>query len=184
MVVLQQTTTFETLLVRSALVAVALATVWAVLVTAAVCAEAVTQGRFRLALALGCPQAWHRWLLGLLAAVLAVTVLTPGTASADPSLGAAALDGLPLPDRPTEDRPRAQPPPAVSAVVRVRAGQSLWGISDSRLPPDASPDQIAALTRSLYARNRGVIGDDPDLIRPGQDLAVPPIPREIYSEDS
>lgn len=188
MVVEQAGQTFETLLVRSALVGVVIAAVWAALVLAAVCVEAVTEGRFRLALALGCPPACHRWLLGLTGAALAATVLAPAGASAavpaDGPAATTAVDGLPLPDRPPGARARAQRPPEVSEVVRVRAGQTLWGISSSRLPTDASPDQTAALTRRLYARNRAVIGDDPDLIHPGQSLTVPPIAHETHLEES
>lgn len=179
MVVALGTTTFEVLLVRSALIAVAVAAVWVAAVLTAIAVETLTQGRVRLALALGCPTGCHRMLLRLAAAVLTTTTLAPAAASAQTT-----LDGLALPDRPVGERARAQPPPEVSAVVRVRAGQSLWEISAQRLPPDASPHRIAALTRSLYQTNRAVIGDDPDLIHPGQSLIVPPTDRETYSEDS
>jgi len=33
--------------------------------------------------------------------------------------------------------------------------------------------QLAALADATYRRNRGVIGDDPDLVRPGQQLVIP-----------
>lgn len=191
MVVASETLTFDYLLTRSALLALAAALVWILVVLTAIAVEAVTQGRFRMALALGCPRACHRWLLGLLSVALAAAVLSPPAATAQPA-EAGALDGLPLPDRPVADRTRGEQAVAARAHQRVRAseqvtvhaGQSLWEISRSRLPPDASTHRIAALTRSLYRRNRDAIGENPDLIRPGQSLAVSPTAHETYSEDS
>lgn len=173
--------TFEVLLVRGALAVLAAGLVWSAVVLAAVTVEAMTQGRLRLALAIGCPARLHRWLLGVLGAALAATVLAP-PAHADQGPG--GLDGLPLPDRAVGGLPRAQPGRPVSEHLTVRSGQSLWAISRSRLPPDASTDQTAALTQTLYRRNRAVIGGDPDLIHPGQVLAVPTTPDETRTEDS
>src|SRR4051794_34609142 len=100
MVVLNAIPTFESLLQRSALVVLAIGLVWAAVVVGAIAVEAVTDGRVRVALALGCPRWCHRWLLGLLGAALTATVLTPSPAPANPS-SSSALEGLPLPDRPT-----------------------------------------------------------------------------------
>lgn len=191
MVVAQETPTFEHLLTRSALLALAVALIWVLAVLTAIVIEALTEGRFRMALALGCPHWCHRWLLGLLGALVAAAVLAPPAATAAQT-ATGALDGLPIPDRPLGERPRSEEvpraralqPAGVSEQVTVQAGQSLWEISRSRLPRDASTHRIAALTRSLYRRNRGVIGEDPDLIRPGQSLALPPTAHKISSEDS
>ncbi|MER7170819.1 transglycosylase family protein [Streptomyces mesophilus] len=46
----------------------------------------------------------------------------------------------------------------------VRPGDSLWGIADDQ--------QVEGGWTSLYAGNRMVIGDDPNFIVPGQDLAL------------
>lgn len=180
MVVLKTVPTFEALLVRSAMVLLALGLVWAAVVLVAVLVEAVTRGRVRLALALGCPRWCHRWLLGVLGAVLVATAAGP-PATAQPPAGG-AVEGLPLPDRPTGSRHR--PAVAVSAGVTVRTGQSLWEISRSRLPPHADPARVAGLARSLYRTNRALIGDDPDLIHPGQRLIIPRSTHETYPEDS
>lgn len=75
------------------------------------------------------------------------------------------LGGLELPDLPT---PRQQ----MSQVV-VRPGDSLWLIARHRLPPDATDNQIAALTARLATLNRSTIGADPDLIFPGMVLIAP-----------
>jgi nucleoid-associated protein YgaU len=137
-------------------------------------------------------------LLGLASAALSAAMIAPppAVADSDPAPAQGDLNGLALPDRPTgavphENAPpthpliaRARAPASVSAWVTVRTGQSLWEISRGRLPADATPDQIAALTRSVYLRNGRTIGNDPDLIRPGEHLAIPQTPHETYSEDS
>jgi nucleoid-associated protein YgaU len=57
--------------------------------------------------------------------------------------------------------------------VRVRAGDSLWLIAARRLGPSADPAEVAAAWPRWYRTNRALIGDDPDLIMPGQ-LLTPP----------
>jgi hypothetical protein len=114
------------------------------------------------------------------------------------SSSAHVLDGLPLPDRAVggvpgrdgRDRPTAdqQPPDrdagvqqastvperrtgAEATVVVVAPGDTLWDIA-ARHSPGASASQIAVRWQAIYAANRTVIGDDPDLIEPGQHLAI------------
>jgi hypothetical protein len=58
-------------------------------------------------------------------------------------------------------------------VVTVRPGDSLWSLAAADLGRDATPAQIAAAWPRWYAANRGVIGNDPTLIRPGQRLRPP-----------
>lgn len=55
----------------------------------------------------------------------------------------------------------------------VRRGESLWTIAAGHLHPGASTADIDAEWRRWYAANRAVIGEDPDLILPGQRLSVP-----------
>lgn len=191
---------FDLLLARAGAVALGAGLVWAAAVLVAVTVEAATRGRVRAALALGCPPHAHRRLLAAASVVVGAVLAAPGTAQAADALPdvralPAALDGLPLPDRaaggPVDDRSAARAlasrdPAAseVSGLVTVRAGQTLWEISRSRLPARAAPDRIAALTRSLHQANRQVIGPDPDLIHPGQQLTVPPRPTTDDREDS
>lgn len=81
----------------------------------------------------------------------------------------------------------AQPPPApddpdaVGAVdaataaggVVVVPGDTLWGIAAAHLPEGAAPGAVAEQWPRWWSANRSVIGDDPDLIRPGQQLQAP-----------
>ncbi len=64
------------------------------------------------------------------------------------------------------------PAPAAPVTVVVRAGDSLWSIT-AGLMPTADDAALAAAWPRLYAANLGVVGADPDLIRPGQVLTVP-----------
>jgi nucleoid-associated protein YgaU len=57
--------------------------------------------------------------------------------------------------------------------VVVRRGDSLWDIAARHLRDGSDAAEIAAEWPRWYAANRGVIGADPDLLRPGQRLAPP-----------
>jgi nucleoid-associated protein YgaU len=72
--------------------------------------------------------------------------------------------------RPGEDAV-PDPTPAVETVT-VRSGDSLWRIAAAALP-GAEAAEIVAYVAVLHDRNRAVIGDDPDLILPGQRLELP-----------
>src|SRR5215211_1685969 len=56
----------------------------------------------------------------------------------------------------------------------VAPGDCLWSISEERLGPGATPQQIAHEVELIYARNRNVIGADPNMIFAGQRLSLPP----------
>lgn len=120
---------------------------------------------------------------------------TPATAPYTP--GPDGRGGLPTPDRPaddlrgwTPDRPApthrtaregalhlvSTAPRAGTSVadeVVVRRGDSLWDIAARHLGAGASAAEVAAEWPRWHAANRGVVGDDPDLIRPGQRLTPP-----------
>ncbi|MGO4598219.1 LysM peptidoglycan-binding domain-containing protein [Terrabacter sp. 2RAF25] len=77
-----------------------------------------------------------------------------------------------------DDRSRLMaPPPRPTAGthddVTVRRGDSLWTVAARHLGPGASDAQVAREWPRWYAANRDVIGDDPDLIKPGQQLRPP-----------
>ena len=60
-------------------------------------------------------------------------------------------------------------------IVVVRPGDSLWSISEQRLGPEATPQQIDREVERLWALNRAQIGADPNLILPGQRLSLPSV---------
>ncbi len=55
-------------------------------------------------------------------------------------------------------------------VVR---GDTLWDIAAARLGTNATNPEIAAEWPRWYAKNRELIGSNPDLIFPGQRLLPP-----------
>jgi len=59
------------------------------------------------------------------------------------------------------------------APVVVQRGDSLWAIAARHLGRDASDHEIARAWPAWYEANRRVIGDDPDVLRPGQLLRPP-----------
>jgi hypothetical protein len=88
-----------------------------------------------------------------------------------------AIAGLPLPDRATG--PAHRPPPSARPAPRtvvVRAGDCLWHLAAADLPADASAAHVTARWHAVHRLNAAVIGPDPDLIHPGQRLALPPRP--------
>lgn len=68
-------------------------------------------------------------------------------------------------------------------IVIVRPGDSLWLIAATELGPGADDASIDATWRQWYQANRSVIGSDPDLIEPGQQLHAPHPPTD-HSTDS
>lgn len=68
-------------------------------------------------------------------------------------------------------------PPAERAAqpdtVVVEPGDTLWHIAERALPSHAGSADIASAWPTWYASNADVIGDDPDLLQPGQVLHAP-----------
>ena len=69
---------------------------------------------------------------------------------------------------------RAPQPGGQSTEVTVRPGDSLWSLSSARLGPFASDVDIALDWPRIYQANRDTIGGNPNLLRPGQVLQLPP----------
>ena len=89
------------------------------------------------------------------------TVAAPTTATADTAVAPASTPS----EADSTDN-------ADSSTVTVLAGDSLWSIAAEHLG-SASPTDVAARWPRWYAANRDAIGDDPDLIHPGQVLVAP-----------
>ncbi|WP_149202605.1 LysM peptidoglycan-binding domain-containing protein [Actinotalea subterranea] len=70
--------------------------------------------------------------------------------------------------------PASDGPAAAAQQHEVAPGDTLWAIAAAHLPPDATDADVAAAWPRWYSANRAVIGDDPDVIQPGQRLAAPP----------
>lgn len=77
-----------------------------------------------------------------------------------------------------EGSPTDAAPPATRPMAgcgdryRIRSGDTLWAIADASTEAD-DPAAVVAATRRIYESNRATIGDDPDLILPGQVLSLP-----------
>jgi nucleoid-associated protein YgaU len=68
--------------------------------------------------------------------------------------------------------PRRSVVPASSEVV-VHTGDSLWAIAQRELGTAATQRQVASAWPRWWSANRDVIGDDPDVIHPGDRLTAP-----------
>ncbi len=97
-----------------------------------------------------------------------------------PPITAQRPDPAPRPTAPVvATAPPASPAPAPPAAVLptyvVRRGDCLWSIAAGRLGPRADARSVDAGWRAIYAANRAAIGDDPNLIRIGLTLTLPPL---------
>ena len=106
------------------------------------------------------------------AAVLAGTSVPATAAGGD---GRDLLAGLTLPERAVAPAQAPHPSRAASATTArdtyvVRAGDSLWSIARQHPGGSGSVDER---WRAIWLANRDVVGDDPDLIIPGQALRLP-----------
>lgn len=179
--------TFADLLVAGSAVVAVLAGGWLWVVTATVALDVLRAGDGAGARAGVGPV--RRALLTACGVAVLVAAAQPASGDTGPDAPAPAgvrgdhpLAGLPLPDRATGGdgsgvAVRAEPrPQRPDEVVRVRPGDSLWAVARAALGPAATTGEIAAHWPAIYRANRAVIGDDPDLIHPGQRLHLPPRP--------
>ncbi len=159
MLTARQPVTPDEALVRLCLGALALAAAWAWLQGVAGVADA-WRGTTGTGL-----RGVRRLALAACGVAIASALAAPALADAD-GRPSDPLSGLPLPDR-AEGSAHAR-----HQTVVVRSGDTLWALAEHDLPPRATDRQVAARWRSVYRGNRGVIGPDPDLIRPGQVLKL------------
>ncbi|GAA3532030.1 hypothetical protein AFL01nite_20190 [Aeromicrobium flavum] len=110
-------------------------------------------------------------LRALLVAGAVASTATPARAAPPEALD--PLHGLHLPERPVTPTAAAPAPrPTATPAHVVVPGDSLWSIARDH-SPGADDARIAAEVRRWHATNRDVIGDDPELIHPGQRLDPP-----------
>ena len=122
------------------------------------------------------------------------TLASPPSATGTPAPGAPAVPGpAPEPGVPAVAQPQWRPlspvvepgplagprlrdqrPGGQSTEVTVRPGDSLWSVSSARLGPYASDVDVALDWPRIYQANRDIIGANPNLLRPGQVLQLPP----------
>lgn len=84
-----------------------------------------------------------------------------------------ADDAAPTVPRDTAQDEAGQNAAGTVDTVTVERGDSLWRITAGLLPADASDGDIAQAWPLLYRQNRDLIGDNPSLIHPGQELTIP-----------
>jgi hypothetical protein len=109
--------------------------------------------------------------------------------SAPPPAPAAGRTEAPDPGwTPTRPLDRPQPssrlvagpsPHTAPAPVVVLRGDTLWCIVARHLGPDATDAEVAHEWPRWHAANRTVVGDDPDLLLPGQVLHAPERTRAV-----
>lgn len=117
-----------------------------------------------------------RHIVRLLCGV-ALTAGLAAPAMAQSSTPPGSLVGLALPDRAVSAAPLTVAAPSPEAPDHgshvVEPGDSLWSIARQTGPPAATTAAIDARWRQIWALNRDVVGTDPDLIHPGQQLRLP-----------
>lgn len=124
-----------------------------------------------------------KWLRPFLATALGATVIV---SSAEPALAgdgtphrrqASAQLGWPVSAPARTDAPTSEAPTVRHEdrrVVVVAPGDSLWSIATDALAAPATRAAVAREWPRWWRANRDVIGDRPELIRPGQRLVSPP----------
>src|SRR5215212_10244693 len=57
----------------------------------------------------------------------------------------------------------------------VKPGDTLWTIAQERLQPDATPEQIGYEAERIIELNQNLLGTNPEMILPGQELLLAPL---------
>jgi hypothetical protein len=109
-------------------------------------------------------------VLAVLAALSILAVL-PGIAEAQEEAEAQEDTG-PTASVEAEQNSTTDDEKGASATPRlvVEPGDSLWSISEEHIGPGATPEQIAYEVERIFELNRDQIGENPNLIFPGQEF--------------
>lgn len=146
-------------------------TLWAWLVTVVVCVEAL---RGSTAPARAVPPWARRAVLAACGAALVGSALPAATAADTGPAGGPQAPGGPgemrTAARLVETPSPRRPPPRRYVVM---PGDTLWDLAAGELGEQATDPAVAAYWQRIHRHNRTVIGTDPDLILPGQQLRVP-----------
>jgi len=146
--------------------------------------------------ALAVPASMRRLLLGTASVAIVVAPAVAATpafaAPAPPSPSAATAPAVVWPTDPSREAAeparsaptapahsvtnRAPQAPQAHSTVTVAPGDNLWSIAARSLGPHPTAEQIASAWPRWHEANRSVIGDDPNLIVPGQRLSGPTEP--------
>ena len=117
-------------------------------------------------------------LVAMVALSAALVVLSPDVVEAQSPDEAATVSTLPVSDAQVQDNaavPQQQLIYEPATLRAVNPGDSLWVISQQRLEPDPDPEQIMNEVGRIYELNQDLIGNDPNLIFPGQELLLPAV---------
>ena len=117
-------------------------------------------------------------LVAMVALSAALVVLSPDVVEAQSPDEAATVSTLPVSDAQVQDNaamPQQQLIYEPATLHVVNPGDSLWTISQRRLEPDPNPEQIMNEVGRIYELNQDLIGNDPNLIFPGQELLLPAV---------
>src|SRR5919107_1244724 len=110
-------------------------------------------------------------VLAVLAALSILAVL-PGMAEAQEEAEAQEDMGPTVSVEAEQNSTTTDDEKGASATTRfvVEPGDSLWSISEEHIGPGATPEQIAYEVERIFEINRDQIGENPNLIFPGQEF--------------
>ena len=109
---------------------------------------------------------------GVVLAVVAALLIQPGVANAQEQEVDTSSSSLVVAEG---SQPAYEP---IQSVVVVNPGDTLWSISQQRLHPNATPQEIINEVGKIHELNRSRIRDDPNLLLVGQELLLPPLAAE------
>jgi LysM repeat protein len=101
--------------------------------------------------------------------LVAALAALPGEAEAQ---SASTAQDIPTQDARNTNLDAGAAPDQQTAMRAVEPGDTLWAIAQERLGPNASSGLIGQEVGRIFELNREWIGDNPDLIRPGQELLL------------
>jgi hypothetical protein len=111
--------------------------------------------------------------VGAVGAINGIAIAAPDASFrfvSEPPLVTGGMDAAPLPEWSVD---RQESPQQGIVVLR---GDTLWSIAAHHLGPAATAAEITVEWQRWLSTNRSVIGDDPNLILPGQELLPPAAP--------